>query len=341
MVPHDPAVHVRVRAGLVLLGVLILLAGAWIARDALLLGFLGVVFAVALSFPVDVLARWMRRGLAVGLVFLAVGALLGGLIAVTGPTLATQLEQARQEAPEALAKVRTWLGQVDASTGAGDGSGPAVTSSVTETAIPAITAVGEALTGVLLVIVLSATLVAHPDVYHRGVRRLFPRTTDDVFEEAWRRLGAGLRGWVKGILVSMTLMGGFTAAGLGLAGVNQWMLLGFLTFLGTFVPYLGAVASAVPGLLVALAQDFPHFVSAFAVYLAVHVLEGYVVQPIVMKRAVEVQPAMLLTGQVAATAVFGLLGTIVATPLLVCLQVMVDYLWIERELGREPGPSRG
>jgi predicted PurR-regulated permease PerM len=75
---------------------------------------------------------------------------------------------------------------------------------------------------------------------------------------------------------------------------------------------------------------------ALAIYLGVHVVEGYLVQPLVMRKAVEVKPALLLFGQGIFSAVFGLLGTIVATPLLVCLQALIDYLWVERRLGKEP-----
>jgi predicted PurR-regulated permease PerM len=53
---------------------------------------------------------------------------------------------------------------------------------------------------------------------------------------------------------------------------------------------------------------------------------------------VEIKPALLLTGQGALAAIFGLSGTIVATPLIVCGQTLVEYLWVERRLGKaSPG----
>ena len=140
--------------------------------------------------------------------------------------------------------------------------------------------------------------------------------------------------WVGGIVVSMTIMGTLAALGLWVAGINDWLLLGFLTFLGTFVPYVGAIASAIPGLLVALAQSPRHFLFAGVVYLGVHLVEGYLIAPLVMRRAVEIKPALLLAGQGALGAIFGIPGTIVATPLIVCGQTLVDYLWVERKLGK-------
>jgi len=100
------------------------------------------------------------------------------------------------------------------------------------------------------------------------------------------------------------------------------------------VPYLGALVSAIPGLLIALSVDSTHFLLALGVYTAVHVTEGYFVEPLVMRSAVRVRPALLLSAQAAATAVFGVTGTMVATPLLVCAQELTAYLWIERRLGK-------
>src|SRR5205807_782394 len=65
-------------------------------------------------------------------------------------------------------------------------------------------------------------------------------------------------------------------------------------------------------------------------YLVVHVIEGYIVDPLVMKRAVHIKPTLLLFFQAVAGAVFGVTGTVVATPLLVCIQEVVQYLWVQR-----------
>jgi predicted PurR-regulated permease PerM len=171
-------------------------------------------------------------------------------------------------------------------------------------------------------------------VYRNGLRRLLPRDRESVYDEAWQRTGGALRRWVGGILVSMTIMGTLAALGLKIAGVNDWLLLGLLTFFGTFIPYVGAVASAVPGLLVALSQSSQHFFWAIAVYVGVHIVEGYLISPLVMRKAVEIKPALLLVGQGVMLAVFGIAGAIVATPMIVCIQTLVDYLWVERSLAK-------
>lgn len=196
----------------------------------------------------------------------------------------------------------------------------------------------------VLLVVLAAFLVYSPSLYERGIRAMLPRTFEADFDELWERLGDGLRGWVGGTVVAMFLMGSVTALGLLLCGIQGWALLGLLTFFGTFVPYVGAVSSSVPGLLVGLSQSPHHFFLALGVYVGVHIIEGYVVQPYVMRRAVAANPALLLFFQALMGALFGLLGLFVATPLLTVLQIIVTTLWIEGRLHKkapsdEPKPK--
>jgi predicted PurR-regulated permease PerM len=337
-----------VQVGLILLACAAGLAGLWLAREVVLLGFLGVLIGVVFSFPVGWLSRVMPRGLALLLVLIALVGAAAGLVALAAPVLQREVEQLRNSAPRAIQRAQGWVRRVQSATGAG-GSGekgdavqkaPEVAAKVGEKAVPALFAVVSGVTAVILIIVLGAFLVYQPEVYRNGVRSLIPAKYEGTFDEAWRRAGEGLRKWVGGIVISMTLMGLFTAIGLAVVGIQEWLLLGVLTFLGTFVPYVGAIASSVPGLLAGLAQSPRHFVLAGAVYLGVHLVEGYLVQPVVMRRAVEVRPALLLFGQGVFGAVFGLLGTVVATPMLVCAQVLTQYLWVERRLGKDPGQAK-
>jgi predicted PurR-regulated permease PerM len=321
-----------VRQGLVLLAAAVALALAWLAREALLLAFLGVVIAVVFSFPVGWLSRWLPRGAAVLLVLLVLAGGVALAATLFAPAFIEQIDDLRAAAPKALADARQRLSR---------GSGPEmakgaakVAEKAGDVALPAVLGVVSGLTAAILVLVLGAFLVAAPETYRQGLRQLVPRSSEAVFDESYARLADALRRWVGGIVVSMTIMGTLAALGLWAAGIHDWFLLGVLTFLGTFVPYVGAIASAIPGLLVALTQSPSHFLYAAAVYLGVHLVEGYLISPLVMRRAVEIKPALLLAGQGALTAIFGIPGAVVATPLIVCAQTLVEYLWVERRLGK-------
>jgi predicted PurR-regulated permease PerM len=317
---------------------------AWAARRVLLLGFFSVLLAVALSFPVSWLERVLSRGAAVLVVLALLVLFLTGIGWAAAPPLASEIQSVAESTPRTLQHARDWWdhltrapGEV-ARQGPSSPAPPALAAQAAQAALPAARGAVLVVTEGVLVLVLALFLVYRPEVYRSGVRLLVPAGRLEVFDELVSRLTTGLRRWVGGILVSMLIMGSLTAGGLLAVGIENWALLGVLTFLGTFVPYLGAIASAVPGLLVSLGQSPRAFALALVVYAIVHVVEGYVVEPVVMRRAVQVEPALLLAGQAIIGSVFGVLGVAVATPVVVCARIAVEYLWVER---RARAPTLG
>ncbi|HSP20591.1 MAG TPA: AI-2E family transporter [Myxococcaceae bacterium] len=327
-----------------LLAVWLLWNGLAKAQSVLLLGFLAVLIAAMFCFPVGWFSRVMPRAAAVVLTVALTLGMVSGMVALATPVVVEQGKQLMDGLPEATRKAEAWLRRAQRDktvrqlTNGKDVAGmvkakvPEAMETVATLTPMAVGHVVELVSTFVLLLVLAAFLVHSPALYGKGIRSMLPRSFEPSFDELWSRLGRGLRGWVGGTVVAMVLMGSVTAAGLFFAGVDGWALLGLLTFLGTFVPYVGAVSSAVPGLLIALSQSPHHFWMALAVYLGVHVIEGYVVQPYVMRLAVEANPALLLFFQAIMGALFGLLGLMVATPLLTVIQITVTTLWIEGRL---------
>jgi len=334
--------------GLSLLAVWALWTGLVKAQNVVLLGFLAILVAAMFSFPVGWLSRLVPRAVAVVITVLLAFGVIGGVVAIATPVVVDQGKQLLDGLPDATKKAEAWLRRAQRDktvrqlTNGKDVAGtlkakvPEAVETVATLTPMMVGRVVELVSTVVLLIVLAAFLVYCPSLYERGIRSMLPRSFEADFDELWERLGHGLRGWVGGTVVAMFLMGSVTAVGLFACGIQGWALLGLLTFFGTFVPYVGAVSSSVPGLLVGLSQSSNHFFLALGVYVGVHVIEGYVVQPFVMRRAVEANPALLLFFQALMGALFGLLGLIVATPLLTVLQIVVTTLWIEGRLHKKP-----
>lgn len=332
--------------GISLIAVVGFLAIAVLVRNVLLLGFISVLFAVLLSYPVGFLNRWMPRGIATLIVLIVSLAMAAEFSSILAPKISEQFQSAVKSFPAAVNQASEWFHRFQKTSPVGQLSQGAkvaehlgdrasqMLGTAMQAAVPAAKGLAELLSILVFVFVMGAFLVYQPGLYRRGIKALIPRTSEHVFDETYERLGVGLRHWLGGIFLAMFLMGGFCATGLAIAGIHEWLLLGSLTFLGTFVPYVGAIASAIPGLLVGLSQSPQHFIYACFVYLGVHLIEGYIVQPFVMKRAVELKPVVLLMGQAILTTLFGILGAIVAAPLMVCIQIALNYLYVERTLGK-------
>lgn len=313
--------------------------------EVFLLGFFAVVLATLLTYPLDLLARWIPRPAALLLTLLALGVSLGAATTLAAPIL---VEEAGALAPQlsvALDQLNTAFQHARGGPFAALPAGDAVIAEIQRHLTAELTrllsgAVPVALSFLgaiglgIATLALAFFLAYQPDSYRAALRRLVPGEHEPVLDELWRRLGCALRRWTGGILVSMAIMGVLTGVGLYLAGIPGYLTLGLITFLGTFVPYAGAVASAIPGLAVGLAASPRHLLYAAIVYTLVHVVEGYLVEPLIMRRAVELHPAVLLFWQLAFGAVFGVPGVVVATPLLVCVTSALEYLYIERALGK-------
>lgn len=310
-----------------------------LARDVILLGFLSVVVATVLRFPIDWLSRRLPRWTATLLtliVFIGIAAGIGVLVA---PTLRDQAHQLPHALAGARDKLASWwehrVGDPGAAVEKVEHEAPAQAAKHAPKLAWSVLELASAVVGV---VVLAFFLAAAGDRLRVALRRLVPAPYEAVFDECWHRSGTALRRWTGGVLVSMTIMGTLCGFGLWLVGVRSPLILGVVTFSGTFVPYIGGILSSLPGLAVALSQSPRIFLLALGVYVVIHHVEGYIVQPLVMRRAVELRPAVLLFWEALLAAVFGIPGVLVATPLLAALQPLVDYLWVERALGkRAPG----
>src|SRR5438105_5293175 len=142
----DPIAERRraVQVGLILLASAAALAAVWLAREIVLLAFLGVLIGVVFSFPVGWLSRFVPRGVAVLLVLLALVGAGAGLVALAAPTLERGFEQLRESTPRAIGKAQGWLRRMESTAGGGGGQkqspaqpGPEVAAKVGEKALPA------------------------------------------------------------------------------------------------------------------------------------------------------------------------------------------------------------
>lgn len=153
--------------------------------------------------------------------------------------------------------------------------------------------------------------------------------------EVARELAHALRWWFMGRLTSMLIVFVFTWIGLTLLGTPLAFLLALIAGLFSFVPTFGPVTSAVPAVLVGLSASPMGAVWVALLCLGVQMVESYGITPFIQRRAVRVPPALLLGFQLIMGAAAGVLGLIVATPVVVILMVLAQMLYVQDRLGEE------
>ena len=138
-------------------------------------------------------------------------------------------------------------------------------------------------------------------------------------------------GYIRGVLTLAVLIGVLVGAGLAVLGVPYAVLLGVLAFFMEFVPVLGVFISGAASIILAIVsfRDITRPLIVLAYFIFVHIIEGDVVGPRIMGKAVGIHPATGLVALVAGTEVWGIWGALFAAPLAGLLQSILYAAWIE------------
>ncbi|MFJ2609569.1 AI-2E family transporter [Streptomyces sp. NPDC091279] len=149
-----------------------------------------------------------------------------------------------------------------------------------------------------------------------ALRSLAPRGTADVVEAMARRAFEAVEGFMRGTTIIAFIDAVCITVGLLVLRVPGAVGLGALVFVGAFIPYLGAFLSGAVAVLVALAdRGVVVALWTLGVVLAVQVLEGHVLQPMIQSRTVQMHPAVVMLAITAGASVAGILGMLLAVPL--------------------------
>ncbi|MBV1691142.1 AI-2E family transporter [Novosphingobium sp. G106] len=189
---------------------------------------------------------------------------------------------------------------------------------------------------VVMVIVLGIYFAVEPRLYRRGVAWLFPSDRRDYFEGTAQLMGSSLRRLMAGRLLGMTLEGICTWLLLMAYGVPMAALLGLLTGLLAFLPNIGAPLSGLLMILVGFSGGFDMGIYCIIVYVVVQTVDGNIIVPMVARRTVDLAPALVLGMQLIMGVLFGIIGLILADPMVAMIKI-----WLEREAARHEAERVG
>jgi len=187
----------------------------------------------------------------------------------------------------------------------------------------------------VVILIVGIFGAAEPDLYRAGLFHLVPPQSRPRVGEAIDAIAFNLRHWLVAQLILMVMLGITTWIGLWLIGVPLALILGMIAGIFELVPYVGAWLSAVPAGLIALLRGPQYLLYTLGLYLFLHLLEGYVLHPLIQRRAVHLPPALILVAQALMGEMFGVLGLFVAAPLTVAVMVLLKMLYVEDTLGDE------
>lgn len=333
--PDDlPASEVMFIRRIVIVSAFLALGAAiWFLSDVLLLVFASILLAVLLRSIADPLTRKLKVTDGWALLFsgLAIFIVLSIGIFLFGSQISSQLGELIELLPAAADRVLQELGFArvqDLLTGT-------VVGNILSTAYEWGTAIIAVFTGLLFVIFTGIYLSLDPQTYRNGLVMLFPPRIQPEIRETIDDAGRALGLWLVGQLLAMLIVGVLTGLGLWLIGLPSAFALGFIAGLADFIPIVGPIAAAIPGLLVASGQGLDMVIWTLAVYVIVQQFESNLILPVIVGSTVKIPPAVGLFAVIALGVLFGPLGVLFAYPLAVVADVAVRRLYVRETLGEE------
>lgn len=326
---------------LLVLGIfmVVLLLLAWRLSDMLLLLFGAVIVGVALQAFASPLHRYLHlsRRVAVAtavVVTLTVFALGSWLV---GDRLVAQVADLQVRLPASLAALLVWarshtFGLALLQHWEGANAGDVPWSRLANVATQTLGAVGS----IGLMAVVGVYLAADPVMYRGGLVRLIPCAYRATIDETLLESGRVLSRWLLGQSISMLFVGSSTAIGLALLGAPLALTLGVIAGVLAFVPFFGPFASGILAVLLAFVQGPTQAMYVAFLCIAIQQIEGNFLMPFVQRWAVKLPPVLGITAAVIFGLLFGLLGIIFATPLMVMVLVFVRKLYVDDVLEALP-----
>jgi putative heme transporter len=321
--------------------VLAVIALLWYLRVIVLPIMVALTVAPALT-PVAAYLRSLRLERPAAALSLLIGLVaVAGLIAIVTASVLAQWEELRDSVSEAVDDVTTRLEREpfnlsfdrtqDLQSSLGDSWRDA--SSYAASGVQA--GVG-LITGLILAIAILYFILRDGARFWAWILELFSPSARPTIDRAGRRAWDVLGGFVRGTALIAAIDATLIGLGLWILGVPLAFALAVLVFLGAFVPFVGAFVSGLVAVLVAFADGgWKLALAALVIVVAVQLIEGNFLQPIIQSRTVDLHPAVILLAVAAGASLFGIAGAYLAVPVTAVVFAVVGSLRTE-----PPAPDR-
>ncbi|NEB00253.1 AI-2E family transporter [Streptomyces sp. SID13726] len=262
----------------------------------------------------------LHRSLAAGVTCVAVVAVVGGAVYIVVAALIDTGDQILDSLKDAAQGVADHFGAAGTSLDDLASNAKELLSKFGGTAasgvISGVSVVGESIAMAVLALLLVFFFLRDSHLAVTTLRSFVPRSSGDLVEAMARRAYGGVEGFMRGTTLIALIDALCITVGLLVLDVPGAVGLGALVFVGAYIPYLGAFISGAVAVLVAFAdRGFVIALWALGVVLAVQVLEGHVLQPMIQSRTVQMHPAVVMLAITAGASVSGVLGMLLAVPL--------------------------
>ncbi|MFC9897910.1 AI-2E family transporter [Nocardia sp. NPDC127579] len=323
---------VAIAAGVWVLGYV--LAKLWVVVLPVLLA---IVVATVLWPP----AGWlMKKGwppaAAASVSLLGFVGVLAGVIALIVPTVVDQSPDLADKATDGIDRIRNWMQgpplrirdeQLDSAVEAVTSRLKSSAEQIATGVFSGVTTATSVLVTLFLVLVLAFFFVKDGPRFLPWLHQVTGSRCGTHLEQVLARVWITLGGFIRTQALVSLIDAVFIGAGLVILGVPLAAVLAVLTFLGGFIPIVGAFVAGALAVLVALvANGVTTALIVLAIILAVQQLEGNVLQPVLQSRSMKLHAVIVLLAVTAGGSLYGIVGAFLAVPVAAVAAVVIRYV---------------
>jgi predicted PurR-regulated permease PerM len=326
---------------------LLLLLFVYSVAEVLLLLFVAALFALYLGAITDELEERLGvpRGLGILVALIFTGAVATGIVWLVVPPVLSQAQDLIAAVPalarNAMQGLRGWIGRypVLAATFPPEEIDRQFQEMLGRTGgyfaglFPYVFGGLHAAINAVSVLVMGIYMALRPDVYREGVISLAPPVHRELVRDILADLGRSLRAWIGGQILAMFFLGILTYIGLIVLDVPYALAFGVFTGVVVVVPFFGSLVSTLLPALFVLGED--GVVAALLVVLlgvVIHLIEANFVHPLIMERRVHLPPVLSILSVLMMAELLGVIGLLVAVPVLATVMVIVRRIYVHRLL---------
>lgn len=164
------------------------------------------------------------------------------------------------------------------------------------------------------------------------IRSLFPEKYHDDYNDLMKKINTTLRGYVSGVLIVMFLVFISQSIGLTLAGLKAPLVFALFCAITDVIPYFGPWIGGIPAVIVGFTISPVTGLLTIVSILVVQGLENYFYQPLIMGHTMKLHPITIMIGLLVFGHFFGIIGMIIATPVIACLKIILEFVYDRRAI---------
>jgi predicted PurR-regulated permease PerM len=343
----DVTSRVVLRVVLIVVGVGLALYLVYLLRKPLTWIVIAAFIAVAISGPINRLSRHMRRGFAVLIAYLCLFAVPVGLGAIIVPPIVNGANDLAEKAPEYAAQARDFvnknkrlrklerdygvISQLEDQAKKLPGKLGGAAGTLKDVGIGIVNSIFAAVT----ILILSIFMAANGRRWVSRAIALQPPDRAQRLERAADGIASAIGNYVGGALAQATIAGVTAFIVMTILGIPFAGPLAVLVGFADLIPLVGATIAAVLVAIVTLFADFPIDTIIWVIWAVVYQqIENAVIQPQIQRRAVDINPFVVLVSVLFGSTLFGILGALLAIPIAASLQIAALEWWAFRQSGR-------